>query len=85
MEKDIEDQLADAKKLDKARNAKLNLIGNVVHGQVPAFKDEDNNEVIHKWGVTPDIKVGDNAKTLGKLHHNQIMDLLNILETERRQ
>ena len=83
MKKDIEDQLADAEKLDKARNAKLNLIGNVVHGEVPIFKNEDNNEVIHKWGEIPDIKVEDDAKTLGKLHHNQIMDLLNILEMER--
>lgn len=57
------------------------MIGNVLSEKVPVFKDEDNNEVVHEWGKVPDIEV--DGKTLGKLHHHEIMDLLNIVELER--
>jgi seryl-tRNA synthetase len=70
-----------ADKLDKERNQKLNLIGNVLSDKVPVFKDEDNNEVVREWGALPDIEV--DGKTPGKLHHHEIMDLLNIVELER--
>ena len=83
MKKDIEDQLADADKLDKQRNSKLNLIGNIVGPEVPVFKDEEQNAVVKKWGDVPELEV--DGKTLGKLHHHEIMNLLGILEMERGQ
>jgi seryl-tRNA synthetase len=49
--------------------------------KVPVFEDEDNNEVVREWGTIPDIEV--DGKTLGKLHHHEVMDLLNIVELER--
>jgi seryl-tRNA synthetase len=70
-----------AEKLDKERNDKLGRIGNVLSDKVPIFKDEENNEVIKEWGKIPDIEV--DGKTLGKLHHHEVMDLLNIVELER--
>jgi len=50
---------------------------------VPIFKDEDNNEVVKKWGELPDIKV--DGKTPGKLHHHEVMGLLDMVEFERGQ
>ena len=45
------------------------------------FKDEEQNEVVKKWGDVPELEV--DGKTLGKLHHHEIMNLLDILEMER--
>mgnify|MGYP000981531593 CR=1 FL=1 len=81
IKKEIEDQNLEAENLDKQRTSKLNLIGNVVGPQVPIHKDEEHNEVTKKWGEIPDLKV--DGKTLGKLHHHEIMNLLDILEMER--
>jgi seryl-tRNA synthetase len=65
------------------RNKKLKLIGNVIGPNVPVFKDEEKNEVVKSWGEKPAIEV--DGKTLGKLHHNEVMNLLDILEMERGQ
>jgi len=70
-----------AVELDKKRTAKLGLIGNVLSDKCPVFKDEDNNVVVKEWGTVPDIEV--DGKTLGKLHHHEVMDLLGIVELER--
>ena len=70
-----------AVELDKQRTAKLGLIGNVLSDKCPVFKDEDNNVVVKEWGTIPDIEV--DGKTLGKLHHHEVMDLLGIVELER--
>ena len=80
---EIEQQKAEAEQIDAQRNAKLNLIGNIVSPSVPVFKDEDNNEVVRKWGEPRQIEI--DGKTLGKLHHHEIMNLLDILEMERGQ
>jgi len=55
----------------------------MIHKDVPVFKEEDNNEVYKTWGVKSDIVV--DGKTLGKLHHHEVMNLLDIVELERGQ
>jgi seryl-tRNA synthetase len=77
----IEEQEKEADNLDAQRNAKLNLIGNIVSDKVPIFKDEDNNEVRTKWGTIPALEV--DGKTIGKLHHHEVMGLLDLVEFER--
>jgi len=86
--KESKQKIEDAKKaaddLVKQRDAKLNLIGNIIKSdQVPIFQDEDNNVVSSKWGEVPDLEV--DGKTIGKLHHHQIMDLIDMVEFERGQ
>lgn len=49
----VDAQKLEAEDLDKQRNAKLNLIGNIVSDLVPIFKEEDFNEVKTKWGEIP--------------------------------
>jgi seryl-tRNA synthetase len=65
----------------KELNAKLNTIGNIVYQDVPISKDEENNAVVSTWGTIPELKV--DGKTLGKLHHHEIMECLDICEFER--
>jgi len=59
----------------------LNLIGNILGDKVPIFKDEDNNEEVKKWGQIPNMEI--DGKTVGKLHHHEIMGLLDMVEFER--
>ena len=72
--------------LKKELESKIGLIGNVLHKGVPIFKDEDNNEVVSQWGQDKikDLPVVD-GKTLGKLHHHQVMECLDLFEMERGQ
>lgn len=79
--KNIDQAKLDAEALQTERNKKLNLIGNILGDQVPLFKDEEHNEVVEKWGDIPDMKI--DGKTLGHLHHHEIMGLLDIVEFER--
>jgi len=65
------------------RDAKMNLIGNILGDKVPIFKDEDDNEEIKTWGTLPEMEI--DGKTLGKLHHHEIMGLLDMVEFERGQ
>ena len=69
----IESELAIAKK--------LNTIGNIVHPSVPIFNDEEHNEVVSTWGVPSTLKV--DGKSLGHLHHHEVMQMLDIVELER--
>jgi seryl-tRNA synthetase len=64
-------------------NAKLNTIGNIVYHDVPISKDEANNAVVSTWGTIPELKV--DGRSLGKLHHHEIMEVLDICEFERGQ
>jgi seryl-tRNA synthetase len=61
----------------------LNTIGNIVASDVPVSKDEAHNAVYSKWGEIPELKV--DGKTLGHLHHHEIMQCLDIVEFERGQ
>ncbi len=65
------------------RNKKLNAIGNLVYNDVPISKDEENNAVASTWGQIPDLKV--DGKSLGHLHHHEIMQCLDMVEFERGQ
>ena len=63
------------------RDKKLNGIGNIVWGDVPISKDEVDNAVVATWGEIPALKV--DGKTLGHLHHHEIMQILDFVEFER--
>jgi len=69
--------------VEAERTKKLNTIGNLVHTDVPISKDEANNLVVNKWGEIPELKV--DGKTLGHLHHHEIMQCLDMVEFERGQ
>jgi seryl-tRNA synthetase len=69
--------------VETERTKKLNTIGNLVWSDVPISKDEANNAVVAKWGEIPDLKV--DGKTLGHLHHHEIMQCLDMVEFERGQ
>lgn len=81
IKKEIEIEGKNADSLVEQRNKKLNLIGNILGDNVPRFKDEDHNEVVRTWGEKSAIEV--DGKTLGKLHHHEVMNLLDIVEIER--
>jgi len=65
------------------RNKKLNLVGNLVYSDVPISKNEDDNAVVSTWGTVPELTV--DGKTLGHLHHHEIMECLDMVEFERGQ
>ena len=65
----------------KKRDDKLNLIGNILGDACPVFEKEDDNVPIKTWGTKPDMEI--DGKTIGKLHHHNIMDLLDMVELER--
>ncbi len=69
--------------VDQERTKKLNSIGNLVWEDVPISKDEANNKVVAKWGEVPELKV--DGKTLGHLHHHEVMQCLDMVEFERGQ
>jgi hypothetical protein len=48
---------------------------------LPIFDDEKFNEVKTKWVEIPKIEV--DGKILGKLHHHEIMSILDMVEFER--
>jgi seryl-tRNA synthetase len=60
---------------------KLNTIGNVIAPDVPISKDEKDNAIVRTWGQPSGLEV--DAKTLGHLHHHQIMECLDMVEFER--
>lgn len=79
----MENQEQEAKKLLVVRDQKLGLIGNVLGEGVPKFKDEEDNAVVRTWGDIPEMEI--DGKTLGKLHHHEIMGMLDMVEFERGQ
>ena len=62
-------------------NKKMHLIGNIVYHDVPVSKDEANNAIVATYGKPSELKV--DGKTLGHLHHHEIMECLDICEFER--
>src|SRR5690242_18222505 len=67
--------------LTHLRDKKLNLIGNIVYHDVVFSKDEALNKTVSEWGEIPDLKV--DGKSLGHLHHHEIMQCLDMVEFER--
>jgi seryl-tRNA synthetase len=70
---DVENQIA----------SKLNTIGNVIAPDVPISKDEADNAIVRTWGQPSGLQV--DGKTLGHLHHHEIMRILDVVELERGQ
>ena len=62
---------------------KVKTIGNIVYHDVPFGKDEKKNELVSNWGNVPTIDV--DGKTLGHLHHHEVMACLDMVEFERGQ
>lgn len=62
----------------------LYKIGNIVGPDVVVSKDEAHNKVVATWGE-PNKEIVVNGEELGKLHHHEIMQCLDILEMERGQ
>ena len=58
-------------------------IGNIVGADVPISKDEKDNFVVATWGEPRQILV--DGITPGKLHHHEVMQILDIVEFERGQ
>lgn len=54
-----------------------------MHSDVPISKDEVHNVVYSKWGKPSDLVV--DGKSLGHLHHHEIMQCLDMVEFERGQ
>lgn len=68
-----------------AEKAKLlNKIGNILHPDVVISKNEDDNKVIRTWGTVNKEFIVDGS-ALGKLHHHEVMQCLDMVEFERGQ
>ena len=67
--------------LEKALNKELNRIANIISPNVPISKNEDDNKVIRTWGTPSDLVI--TGEELGKLHHHEVMQCLDIIELER--
>lgn len=83
MKENIDQAEKKKEELTALRNQKLNLIGNIVYTDVPISKDEEQNKVVSTWGEIPALKV--DGKSLGHLHHHEIMQCLDMVEFERGQ
>lgn len=77
----IEESEAIRDKLEKDLARELNKIGNILHPDVPVSKSEDDNKVVRTFGVPSDLVV--TGEELGKLHHHEVMQCLDIVELER--
>lgn len=62
----------------------LNKIGNIVSERSVISKTEDNNQVIRTF-MEPNKDLVVDGKTLGKLHHHEIMQCLDMVEFDRGQ
>lgn len=61
--------------LEHELHQKLNRIGNIVHASVRVSKNEDENEIVRKWG--------DAAPKPTWKHHYEILEKLDAIDTER--
>ena len=62
----------------------LNKIGNILSADVVISKTEDDNKVIRTWGTVNKEFIVDGSQ-LGKLHHHEVMQCLDMVEFERGQ
>ncbi|CAI9102246.1 OLC1v1000487C1 [Oldenlandia corymbosa var. corymbosa] len=70
-----EEKTAEVKDTLAALNAKLQIIGNLVHDSVPISNDEAENKVIRTWG---EKRTEQNLK-----NHVDLVELLGIADTEK--
>jgi len=74
----VKDAEVAVKEAEEARDAKLHLIGNIVHDSVPVSDDEKNNRVERTWGL--DTKR--DGKAEGCYNHYDLVQLLDIVNLE---
>ena len=67
-------------RVEKALQAKLNEVGNIVHSSVIQDTDEDNNEIVRTWGDIREIEINE---TPGHMNHHHLMKILNMYDPER--
>jgi len=61
---------------EKILQAKLNLIGNIVHESVPVSKNENDNTLLKQWG---ELKVNPTARR----HHHELLWMIDGYDPER--
>jgi seryl-tRNA synthetase len=62
----------------------MNSIGNIVYDDVVVSKDENLNKVVSEFGdPTQAVKV--DGKTVGHLHHHEVMEIADIVDFKRGQ
>jgi seryl-tRNA synthetase len=81
VEKNINTQSVVESNLLNEVNKLLRRIGNIVHESVPVSKDEKDNQVVRTWGKPKEEWKIDS--TLGNLHHNEVLQLLDGYDSER--
>jgi len=79
---DQQKKLSNDADADKAKI--LNKIGNILHPDVVVSKNEDDNKVIRTWGTVNKEHIVDGS-AMGKLHHHEVMQCLDMVEFERGQ
>jgi seryl-tRNA synthetase len=86
--KAIDDKIAEQKKITTEAVAEqektLNKIGNLLHPNATVSKTEDDNKVMRTF-LEPNKELVVDGLSLGKLHHHEIMQCLDMVEFERGQ
>jgi len=77
----IEQKEKDVTETEASIDQLYGSIGNIVGPDVPISKDEKDNVVVSKWGEPRMIEI--DGITPGKLHHHEIMQILDIVDFER--
>lgn len=75
LEAEISKLTPDVARLDKERDEKLNVIGNIVHDSVKVSNNEDDNPIVRTWG--------DAVAQPKWLHHYDILAKLEGYDSER--
>jgi len=77
IEEEVKSAEPEVERLEKELFSKLNRIGNIVHSSVRVSKNEDDNEIVKKWG-----ELKQNTDKSLK-HHYEIFELLDAVDAER--
>merc|ERR1719460_2206320 len=83
LEKEKEELQAVSKELEKNRDSKLHLIGNLLHSTVPVFEDEKDNERVSIWGK-PRVFTAPYG-TNGFRPHFELLEMIGAVEFEAGQ
>eukprot|EP00826_Nyctotherus_ovalis_P010843 TRINITY_DN12834_c0_g1_i1.p1 TRINITY_DN12834_c0_g1~~TRINITY_DN12834_c0_g1_i1.p1 ORF type:complete len:498 (-),score=113.55 TRINITY_DN12834_c0_g1_i1:118-1587(-) len=81
IKKDTSKQMTIESELKNKLDASLRRLGNIVHDSVPVSNSEGDNKIERVWGK-PKEELKTNS-TLGHLHHNEILQLLDAVDLER--
>lgn len=86
--KAIDDKILEQKKITAEavteQEKALNKIGNLLSPIATVSKTEDDNKVVRTY-LEPNKSIVVDGLTLGKLHHHEIMQCLDMVEFERGQ